>query len=118
MLSRTRLKNLNKLIDAEGSVAAFARRYTLTPAYLWQVRNVRDGKPIRSVGERFAREFERKAGLPAYWLDKDHDEGTVREVAGASFAQQLYNEARERDVPDQMQQTILYMLKSTPKKQP
>ena len=64
-----RVKNLNLLISEEESAAEFARKHNLDPTYISQLL-----KGHRAFGERSARNFEEKIGLPLRWFDIDHSE--------------------------------------------
>lgn len=104
-----RKANLLTLIgDEHGGVARFAREHNLSAAHLWQIRHSE-----RGVGERLARKIEGAAGLENGWLDRPHP---AADIVAERFASQVATEASRRDVPPEMQETILYLLRMAPEK--
>lgn len=69
-----RRKNLEDLIQSEsdGVKKAFAERTGLAPAHVSQMVN-----GTREVGEKVARRIEQAIGLPAGYMDVDHESETV-----------------------------------------
>lgn len=109
-LAEIRLSNLRALIGDQ-TVAEFSRKYAQDAAYIWQITN--PDKTERKIGERFCRRLEEKMGLELHWMDKNHQTKDSAIVV-SSFARIVAAEASRRDVPDDMQQTILYLLRNAP----
>jgi hypothetical protein len=102
-----RRANLLTLIgDEHGGMARFARAHNMSAAHLWQIRHSE-----RGVGERLARKIEAAAGLDNGWLDRPHP---ASDIVVERFASQVATEASRRDVPPEMQDTILYLLRMAP----
>ena len=67
---RVRLENLRKIIAGmDGNKAKLARALDVTPAFLTHLAGDR---PIRTIGERLARDIEAKLGLFSGWMDGIH----------------------------------------------
>ena len=67
---RLRLENLRKIIASmDGNKAKLARALDCTPAFLTHLAGDR---PIRTIGEKLARDIETKLNLFSGWLDQMH----------------------------------------------
>jgi len=67
---RVRLENLRKIIESmDGNKAKLARALDVTPAFLTHLAG---DHPIRTIGEKLARDIEAKLGLFSGWLDGIH----------------------------------------------
>ena len=67
---RLRLENLRKLIAMhDDNKAKLARALDCTPSFLTHLTGDR---PIRTIGEKLARDIEGKLGLVSGWLDAAH----------------------------------------------
>lgn len=64
-----RLKNLRHEAEKAGGISKLADTLDKERS---QISQLIGKKPKANIGEGLAREFERKLGLPLYWLDKDH----------------------------------------------
>lgn len=64
-IRKLRIDNLRALVEKEGSIAAFSRKYDkVDPTYISQLLNGH-----RSFGEKAARNMENRIGLPVGYLD-------------------------------------------------
>lgn len=79
-----RRANLLRLIAREGALVRLADKLARSTAQLsqWKLgtRNSATGKP-RGIGDASARYIERQLGLPAYWMDMDHEPSDAAEPA-------------------------------------
>lgn len=67
---RLRLENLRKIIAMhDGNRARLARALDCTPPF---ITHLAGDRPIRTIGERLARDIETKLGLVSGWLDAAH----------------------------------------------
>lgn len=67
---RLRLENMRKLIAAmDGNKARMARALGVDPSF---VTHIAGDHPIRTIGEKLARDIEVKLGLMSSWLDQIH----------------------------------------------
>lgn len=67
---RIRLENVRKIIKGmNDNSAALARRLDVTPAF---ITHISGPSPIRTIGEKLARDIESKLGLVSGWLDAVH----------------------------------------------
>lgn len=68
-----RVAHLRRLVDAAGTIVAFAKRHEgVDPTYVSQLLNRH-----RSFGERAARNMERRLGLPSGYLDRNEADNNV-----------------------------------------
>lgn len=74
-----RAKKLREIINTrfDGNQADFARHIGKSPALIWQYLSGH-----RTIGEKFAREVERKVVLPRGWLDGLSDKPAPKSSAG------------------------------------
>ena len=63
-LRKRRIANLQTLVDAHDSQAAFARLYGCNESFISQILS-----GARNIGEVLARDIEVKFGMPCGWLD-------------------------------------------------
>ncbi len=67
---RVRLENLRKLIAMhDGNKARLARALDYSPAFMTHLAGE---QPLRTIGEKLARDIEVKLGLVSGWLDALH----------------------------------------------
>lgn len=105
----TRRANLASLEARYRSRKVFAEQYGIDYAWLTQLMM---GPPKgRRLGERGARDLERKLLLPLGWLDNP---ASAAEPQASTFARQVAAELRDREIPKPMQETILYLLRTVP----
>lgn len=64
---RVRIANLRSMLKVyDDSQAALARALNVSAAH---VTHIIGENPVRAIGERMARDYEAKLGLPQGWLD-------------------------------------------------
>lgn len=71
----------------------------------------------KSFGEKKARNLENDAGMPADYLDRPSDDSTGAVPADiADFIAKVKAESVQRELPEHIQQSILTLIASSPKK--
>jgi hypothetical protein len=69
----------------------------------------------RWMGEDMAREIEITLNLGTGWMDRESDDDVPENIA--AFIARVKTESAQRDLPDHIQQTILTLITSSPKKE-
>lgn len=73
-----------------GKKSLFARATEISPAQCHQIFGSKNTPPLRPVGDLLARKFERKLGLPPYFLDgQPNSQGPGKEVPSAPSERRL-----------------------------
>jgi phage repressor protein C with HTH and peptisase S24 domain len=70
-----RVRTLRRLVEAEGKIVEFARKFDLDASYISQLLNGH-----RGFGERSARKIEQKMGLPEGYFDRTDMESNAEEA--------------------------------------
>jgi hypothetical protein len=109
-IQETRLANLNAIIGKE-EVAVFARNNGLSDSQAEYIRQCRRG--VKTVGGGSARTIEAALGLEPGTLEQSNVDA---DLLKNSFARKVAKEAGARDIPQHMQQTVLYLLRTAPEK--
>ena len=74
-VEKIRRQRLRMLIDYWGDLDAAARNLQSTPGAL---KRITKEPPSVSIGKRYARQVERRCGLPAGWMDGEYREPEPR----------------------------------------
>lgn len=111
-LHETRRANLKAIIGNE-KILAFARRVGLSRNQSVYIQQILRQKEPRDMGGDFARIFESVLSIDSGSLDKIEPD---TDLLKNSFARKVAKEADTRDIPQHMQQAVLYMLRTAPEK--
>uniref|UniRef100_Q31HW1 Lambda repressor-like, DNA-binding protein n=1 Tax=Hydrogenovibrio crunogenus (strain DSM 25203 / XCL-2) TaxID=317025 RepID=Q31HW1_HYDCU len=79
-ISQIRLKNLETLIEENGSAASIAEKIGSEPSVISVIRS--EKHPTKNMGKNIARRIENAFGLPDGWMDKYHSTESPLDPSG------------------------------------
>ncbi|MGS1117447.1 hypothetical protein [Castellaniella sp. UC4442_H9] len=110
-----RRKNLQRLIEKrfDGKQKNFTTSTGIAPSQISQWLSTGDGVSTRNISERSARRLEVRLGLPAGWLDHDHERSAFEQIGVESALAEVWPftsspevvaslPAEDRDIIDRM----------------